>query len=174
MVSLGGSREGSRTVEVTDLGSKNNAVCRLANLPEDVWGHSAIYTNRGIIFCGGITREGRSKKCHILDANGSWLPFHDLTQPGYQFSMVKLNEKIVVIGSSYTGNSFEFINIQNGSNWDAKSFTLKPSSHCTVAISETTVMIIGGILVDVLPNQVLPKSALYMEVLLHKCLLPCK
>ena len=49
------------TVEVTDLGPNNNSVCRIANLPEAVGGHSATYTKDGLLVCGGIQI---SSKCH--------------------------------------------------------------------------------------------------------------
>ena len=131
------------TVEVTDLGSKNNTDCRIADLPEALYGHSAIYTKIGLLVCGGRTKYGYSKKCYIL-GNESWAPFPDFTQPRQYFSLTVLNEKIVMIGGENAERSIEYINLQNGSRWEHKTLEFDVAQHCVVAINETTIMIIGG------------------------------
>ena len=147
MISLGGSVgslwDPSGTVEVTDLGSKNNTDCRIANLPEALYGHSAIYTKIGLLVCGGIQSSRYSNKCYIL-GNGSWAPFPDFTQPRQFFSLTALNEKIVMIGGINARRSIEYFNIQNGSRWENKTLEFYVAYHCAVAINETSIMIIGG------------------------------
>ena len=130
------------TVEVTDLGPKNNTVCRIANLPKAISYPPtyAVYTNKGLISCGGF-----SKKCYTLETNGSWVPFHDRSQWSSFFSMTILNEKIVVIGRwSSRKKAIEYMNIKNGSKWENETLPFELTRHCAVAINESTIMIIGG------------------------------
>ena len=122
MISLGGSdRRGYlTTVEVTDIGPKNNDVCLIADLPRMVSSPSAVYTNMGLILCGADSDQ-TSKKCYILKSNGTWIRFHDLTQSRAGFSMTKIKEHLVVIGGSSAESSIEYINIQNGTKWETKN-----------------------------------------------------
>ena len=138
-----GSMGALGTVEVTDLGSKNNTDCQIADLPEALYGHSAIYTKIGLLVCGGTADYRISKKCYIL-GNGSWAPFPDFTQPREFFSLTVLNEKIVMIGGINAERSIEYFNIQNGSRWENKTLEFDVANHCAVAINKTTIMIIGG------------------------------
>ena len=144
MITLGGySSRYLETVEVTDLGPKNNSVCQIANLPESVYSHSMTYTKNGLLVCGGYTDQ-LSNKCHILASNGSWVPFTNLIQPRSLFSMTKINQQLVIIGGLSAENSIEYINIAQGSKWAKKTLDFDVYYHCSVVINNSTIMVIGG------------------------------
>jgi len=146
LVTIGGV--GGRGVEVTPIGRKNDTLCRISDPfgGKDVEKPSAVYTSLGIVVCGGVKSGYASNTCTRLDtSNNNWVPFFNLTRNRYRFTMNNLNGRILAIGGgSSASTSSEDVNVKTGTKWIERSLGLNLKEHCSVGISENSLIITGG------------------------------
>ena len=139
-------------VEITHIGSERNASCQIEDLPEGPLYHSTVLSKIGIISCGGYNRfSSLTNKCYRLTKFGyrlTWFPYHDLKTLRSYFTLNEVNSTLVAIGGpggyNETKGSFDHIDLISGTDWETKylGFTIK--YHCSVAINDEEIMVIGG------------------------------
>ena len=146
IVSFGGrvNYELSSSVETTIIGPDNIINCHIADLPEAVGEHSTIKTEKGIISCGGFTDNGQTNKCYLLSHNNSWTPFYPMNERRSYFSMVEGNGKLFAVGGWYTGDSMEWIDLQNGESWVREDLPFVISRHCMTWFNSSHAILTGG------------------------------
>ena len=135
------------SVEVAGIAKDNYNTCEIPNYPKDVNFPKALLSSKGIISCE------HWHGCYRLDSNLTWVPFPNLKNVT-NFSLHEINKTLIAIGSRYlTGQAsregfIQYINLQNGTEWTERKISLNIFKHCSVAISATEIMVIGGLKYD--------------------------
>ena len=130
---------------MTSLDGNGIKNCSIDDLPEEVYGSSAVNSKVGPIVCGGHTIKGNMKNCHrLIISNGSWEQFHSLNIARSQFSMTEINDLLVSIGDDGGSSSFEYINLLNETKWMKKDMPFDIAYHCSTKINQSKILITGG------------------------------
>ena len=147
-MSFGGivNRGRSSNVETTIIGSDNNMNCQVSDLPEAIYGHSTIKTEKGIISCGGCNGYDYTNKCYLLSPSNSWTPFYPMNERRYVFAMVAGNGKLFAVGGHLTEKSMEWIDLQSGTAWVREDLPFGIRYHCMSGFNSTHAILTGGVL----------------------------
>ena len=145
------------SVEVTDIAKDNDNKCEIPNYPKKVRSHKGLLSSKGIISCD------RKYGCYRLASNLTWIPFPNLKNVSNFLEIHSLNEinkTLIAIGTRYLGQGIregfiQYINLDNGTEWTERKIQLSIFGHCSVAISATEIMVIGGVKYDEMVNKVL-------------------
>ena len=110
------------------------------------WYSSAVVDNNLILSCGGGFPP--TKKCFGLDLlSGTWRPMAPMTVARNDHTLVKLNNGILAIGGASLGETLIEIYNRDFDFWTAMpqwtGLLDSISGHCSVAINNFEIMIIG-------------------------------
>ena len=64
----------------------------------------------------------------------------------YRFAMEEGNGKLFAVGGCLTGDSMEWIDLQNGTSWIREDIPFDVDSHCMTTFNSTHVILTGGCL----------------------------
>ena len=143
-----------KTVEIVDLENKNGEQkkkCGIPQLPVGTIKHQSVATSNSIITCGGLTDpNGITSSCWRLmsSQNDKWEHFPNMKSKRAFFGMTMLKDTLYAVGGSNDGtNTMESIGVEKSdAEWQYKKTPpVSLSQHCTVKISETELISIGGL-----------------------------
>lgn len=109
---------------------------------------TAALLGNNVFYCGGFT-TGPLTTCYKLD-NGAWTTGPSLSEAREEHTMNRVGDKLVVIGgigASWATLSSVEILTSGGSSWQLATWPVKNSRkrHCTATLSDTEVIVIGGL-----------------------------
>ena len=143
--------------------NNNNTTCQIQDLPKGMHGHSGVNTRLGVVSCGGF-----SKDCYMLNAgNEGWVPFKPLKDPRTYFTMHEFNDTLIVVGGIHTKTSLEHINLKTGREWIQEQLGFSIQEHCSVAVDEKTILLIGGLLKKNNSNRIIVRNNSHSIPLTH-------
>jgi hypothetical protein len=151
-----GRWEGSKKIEIIDLDDPTN-VCQpsfLADYPfDEVYGTSGgLLTNNNALICGGWDNDGseRLDDCFAINENGIKNGSR-LSQPRSGAASVVWNSTTLWLTGGWldTGGrtkSTEFVQLTGST--PGPDLPLEVAYHCLVSLNDTTILLIGGRLLD--------------------------
>ena len=109
--------------------------CSLPDLSRDMLYPSVNFIRDTIVACYGDS-------CDKLQ-EGAWVKMADTLQVRSYHTSEVISDKILLIGGAYSYTTTELVTVSGQS---VKGFSLDPGSygHCSVKISDSTVVLIGG------------------------------
>ena len=135
------------SVEINGYNTRKKLRCSIQDLPEGIWGHAAIDSTNGSLYCGGITSSGgysTSKKCWRLNDHREWREFKPLKIPRSHFTISQINNRLVAVGG-YQSKTLEYLDLGSDNDWKEETLgDLYISHHCSVTLKDQFILLIGG------------------------------
>ena len=144
------------SVEINGYNTKEKLRCSIQDLPEGIWGHAAIDSTNGTLYCGGMTYTSggysTSKKCWRLNDQIKWRKFKPLKSPRSYFTISQINNRLVAVGAyerfgnkASQRNSLEYMDLGSDNDWKEKTLAdLYIDHHCSVTFKDQFILLIGG------------------------------
>ena len=129
-------------VEVVD----SNTNCGVDRIPTQLRSTPGI---NGMMCGGRDNNDNILSSCWNLYPNGTWTSGNDMLEPRIYFSLNKVEDEIIAIGGETTSKvplrSIERLLLTNDEGWSRmKDAPIYITSHCTVMVNASYLMIIGG------------------------------
>jgi len=120
--------------------------CTLPALPEERWGASLDVQATRPVLCG-------LSSCWQLSAGG-WLNVGDTLQSRWYHSSAKTSEGLLLVGGSGSPNTTELLPIEGGQNTQGMNLDPGRRMHCSIQVSNSSMVLTGGRLVNTATNLV--------------------
>lgn len=146
------------SVEINGYSTRKKLRCSIQDLPEGIWGHAAIDSTNGTLYCGGITYTSRghstSKKCWRLNDQREWREFKPLKSPRAHFTISQINNRLVAVGAYqrfgnklFQSKTLEYMDLGSDNDWKEETLgDLHISHYCSVTLKDQFILLIGGML----------------------------
>ena len=140
-----GGWNGNGVIASSEIINLNTTVgCSFTSYPFAVSQHASSATSDGVVTCGGWDGSQSFNTCKKLTKQGSWDTFPDMNSKRRGFGLRMVDGLLWAVGGYPGGNSMEFIDIENPTEWSQQTMPFSVSYHCLTELSRKQLIVIGG------------------------------
>ena len=138
---------GVEILHIHENGDILNEDCKSHHLPIPLAGHSGIYYNNSVVYCGGNHQHSIKKTCYQMKLGGDeWKEKSEMISEKENFDMSELEDVGFVATEIILNNiSTQPVEIYNENGWRRISdVPVNVYGHCTAPLSHNKMLLIGG------------------------------